>query len=119
MPENNDFQIFEEVLASDRMMSFSAWNQSIIDQIGDDPNYLWQQIRYNPWLAMAIFEDMEDKDSTLFSNLEKRREGVLALPRYVAPASDAPADKKVAEFIEETLEQFFGGNTASWGSTLR
>lgn len=109
-----DFEIFGEILASDKLGVFQSWSESIVNMIGDDPGIMWQHIKSNPWVAMAIFEDMEDKDSTLFSCLEKRRDGVLDLPRRVVPASENRQDKKIAEFVEETLEKFWGGNAASW-----
>lgn len=115
MPEK-DFEIFEEILASDRLGAFQGWNNAIINFLGDDPTFLWERIKWDPWTAMGIFEDMEDKDSTLFSCLEKRRDGVIALPRYVKRASDSSQDKKIAEFVEETLEQYWGGNGATLDS---
>lgn len=109
-----DFEIFNEILASDKLGSYAGWANSISNVVNtDDPSVLWYQLQWNPWLAMAIYEDMEDKDSTLFSCLEKRRDGVLALPRRVVPASDSRRDRKIAEFVEETLHSFWGGNTAS------
>lgn len=115
MPEK-DFEIFEEILSSDRMIGFQGWSNAMFLHLGDDPSFLWERIKWDPWTAMAIFDDMSDKDSTLFSNLEKRIDGVLSLPRYVKPVSDSAQDKKIAAFIEETLEQFWGGNAASLDS---
>lgn len=115
MPEK-DVEIFQELLASDRIGGFHNWNSVLTRQLGDDPTILWERIKWDPWTAMAIYEDMEDKDSTLFSCLEKRRDGVLSLPRYVKPASDSAQDKKIAEFVEETLEQFWGGNALTLNS---
>lgn len=112
MPEKN-YEIFEEILKDDGLGAFQNWNQHLVDSLGDNPSILWERIKWDPWTAMAIFEDMEDKDSTLFSCLEKRRDGVLALPRYVKAASEKRQDKKIAEFVEETLEQFWGGNTGT------
>lgn len=103
-----DVEIFQEILGSDQLGTFNSWNQYIINQLGDNPSVLWDRIQWDPWTALAIFEDMEDKDSTLFSCLEKRRDSVLACPRFVKPASEKRQDKKIAEFVEETLEQFWG-----------
>ncbi len=105
--------IFEEVLASDKLGTFGAFSPYIVENLGDNPGILWDRIKWDPWTAMSIFEDMEDKDSTLFSCLEKRRDGVLALDRHIKPASDKRQDKKIAEFIEETLKDFWGGTGAS------
>lgn len=114
MANESNLDIFSEILASDKLGSYAGWANSISNVINtDDPSVLWYQLQWNPWLAMAIYEDMEDKDSTLFSCLEKRRDGVLALPRRVVPASDSRRDRKIAEFVEETLHNFWGGNTAA------
>lgn len=109
MADNTNIEIFNEILASDRMGAFQNWNTPILQAFGDDPTVLWEHIKWNPWVAMAVFEDMEDKDATLFSCLEKRKDGVLSLPRRVMPASESRQDKKIAEFVEETIEQYWGG----------
>jgi phage gp29-like protein len=108
-----DIELFNEILSSDRLGAYQNWSSAVLNVVGDDPSYLWEQIKWNPWLAMAIYEDMEDKDSTLFSCLEKRRDGVLALPRRIVPASDKRQDKKIAEFIEDTLNNYWAGDTSS------
>jgi phage gp29-like protein len=110
MTENiQPVDLFQELLSSDRLGAFQGWNNQIVQRLGDDPGILWDRIMWDPWTAMAIFEDMERKDSTLFSTLGKRRDGVLALDRQVKPASDSRQDRKVAGFVEETLETFWGG----------
>lgn len=111
-----DFEIFQEILASDRLGAFQSLGSMFIN-LGDDPTLLWERIKWDPWTAMAIFEDMEDKDSTLYSCLEKRRDGVLSLPRYVKPASESSQDKKIAEFVEETLNDFWGGTGFNFDNT--
>ena len=109
-----NLEIFTEILASDKLGGYQNWSGAVLSYLNtDDPGFLWEQLKWNPWLAMAIFEDMEDKDGTLFSCLEKRRDGVLSLPRYVKPASDKPEDVKIAEFVEDCLENYFGGTTAT------
>lgn len=114
MPEK-DLELFTEILASDALGAYQNLSTAMFNIVGaDNPTLLWENIKWNPWVALAIFEDMEDKDATLFSTLEKRKDGVLALPRYVKPASDSRQDKKIAAFVEETLEQFWGGNTATF-----
>lgn len=109
-----DLEIFNEILASDRLGAWLGGGQALTTHLGDDPTILWENIKWNPWVAMTIYEEMEDKDATLFSCLEKRRDGVLDLPRFVKPASDSAEDKKIAEFVEETLEQFWGGDGATF-----
>jgi phage gp29-like protein len=107
--------LFQEVLASDKLINFQGWNTRIISSFGDNPGILWDRLQWDPWMAMAIFEDMECKDATMFSALEKRRNGVLDLPRYVTPASDSRQDKKVAAFVEETLSDYWGGTNTTFG----
>jgi phage gp29-like protein len=110
MAQETNFELFGEILASDKLGAYQNWSNSIINTLGDDPSVLWEQLKWNPWAAMAIFEELEDKDATLFSCLEKRKDGVLSLPRYILPASDKRQDKKIAEFIEETLEDYFASS---------
>jgi phage gp29-like protein len=114
MDKINDLEIFDEILASDRLGAWQGFGNGVTNVFGDDPTILWENIKWNPWAAMAIFEDMEDKDATLFSCLEKRRDGVLDLPRFVKAASDSAEDKRIAAFVEETLESYWGGD----GSTF-
>lgn len=97
-----------EILASDKMYGFQGAAMNIT--IPDDPSYVWQRIKYDPWFAQAVFQDMEEKDSMVSSCLDTRRDGVLSLPRLVLPASDSRRDKKIAEFIDETLHNYFDGN---------
>jgi len=75
-----------------------------------DPTWAWAQLRTNPWLAMAIYEDMEEKDSKVGSDLEVRIESVLSKDRQMLPASEKRQDKKIAEFVWETLETYMGGS---------
>ena len=109
-------EIFTEILTSDRLGTFTGLSHITAGAFNDDPSWLWEQIKWNPWVAQVVFDEMSDKDATLFSALEKRKDGVLALPRYVKPASDSRQDKKIAAFVEETLEQFWGGNRAVFGA---
>lgn len=78
--------------------------------IPDDPTVVFDQLFWNYPFAMYVYRDMEIKDAKVGGDLETRKEAVLALERMVIPASDSPQDKKVAEFIEETLEQYMGGS---------
>ena len=75
-----------------------------------DPTWAWAQLRTNPWLAMAIYEDMEEKDSKVGSDLEVRIESVLSKDRQMVPASEKRQDTKIAEFVWETLETYMGGS---------
>lgn len=52
---------------------------------------------------MELFEEMEEKDPHLFSQLQTRKNAVTGLDFEIAPFSDDPRDKKIADFIEEQL----------------
>jgi phage gp29-like protein len=97
--------IFGEILASDQLYGYTgatAFNTVGLSSL--DPSVLWPQLQTNLPLAMAIYEDLEDKDDVVGSCLDQRYDAVIALPRRVLPATDKLRDKKVAEFIAETLD---------------
>ena len=51
-----------------------------------------------------LFEEMEEKDPHLFSQLQTRKNAVTGLDYEVIPFdSDDPRDKKIAEFVETQL----------------
>lgn len=52
---------------------------------------------------MELFEEMEEKDSHLFSQLQTRKNAVAGLDFEIIPFSDDPRDKEIAGFIEEQL----------------
>ncbi len=52
---------------------------------------------------MELFEEMEEKDTHLFSQLQTRKYGVAGLDWNILPASDSEEDKKAADFIGEIL----------------
>ena len=97
----------KEILLSDLAYSFMGYAYGLVEVPVDNPSWVWERIRVDPWFAMAVFRDMEEKDDMISSCLQTRKEAVLARPRRVLPASDKPRDKKVAAFIEETLETYF------------
>ncbi len=100
--------LLNEIIASDKLYNYQDWSPAIsVANSISDPSIIWQQLFYNPWLAMAIYDEIEEKDGAVFSNLDTRKDGLLSKPRRVVPASDSPQDKKVAAFIEETLEGNF------------
>lgn len=51
-----------------------------------------------------LFEEMEEKDTHLFSQLQTRKNAVLGLDYEVSPASDSPEDKKIAQFCKEIID---------------
>ena len=52
---------------------------------------------------MELFEEMEEKDPHLFSQLQTRKNAVTGLDFEITPFSDDPRDKEIADFIEEQL----------------
>lgn len=53
---------------------------------------------------MELFEEMEEKDPHLFSQLQTRKLAVTGLDWEVQPFSDEEPDKTVADFIDEQLK---------------
>ena len=54
---------------------------------------------------MELFEDIEEKDAHLFSQLQTRKLAVTGLEWEVQPFSDDARDKEIADFIENELKQ--------------
>lgn len=52
---------------------------------------------------MELFEEMEEKDPHLFSQLQTRKNAVTGLDFEIIPFSDDPRDKEIADFIEEQI----------------
>jgi len=78
--------------------------------IPDNPTVVFDQLFWNYPFAMYVYRDMEIKDAKVGGDLETRKESVLAKERLVVPASDKLRDRKVAEFVKETLEDYMGGS---------
>lgn len=53
---------------------------------------------------MELFEEMEEKDTHLFSQMQTRKLAVTGLDWEVQPFSDDERDKAIAEFITEQLK---------------
>ncbi|MET0626590.1 MAG: DUF935 family protein [Pyrinomonadaceae bacterium] len=105
--DNKKPDLTGEILSSDRIGSFMSFAYGLPNTaLPDNPSWIWEQLRFNPWLAMAIFEDIEEKDDMVASCLDTRKENVLSKSRHVRPASEKRRDVKIAEFIEETLEGY-------------
>ncbi len=50
-----------------------------------------------------LFEEMEEKDTHLFSVLQTRKQAVTGCSLEVVAASDSAPDKKIAEFVKEAI----------------
>lgn len=103
-----DKELTDEILSSEKLGSFMSFAYGLPPgtALPDNPTWVWEQLRYNPWLAMAVYDDIEEKDDMVGSCLDTRKENVIAKGRHVRPASDKRRDVKIAEFIEETLEGY-------------
>lgn len=53
---------------------------------------------------MELFEEMEEKDPHLFSQLQTRKNAVTGLDYEVIPFSDDELDKTIAEFVKDEIE---------------
>jgi phage gp29-like protein len=53
---------------------------------------------------MELFEEMEEKDLHLFSQLQTRKNAVTGLDFEIIAFSDDDRDKKIADFVEEQLK---------------
>ena len=53
---------------------------------------------------MELFEEMEEKDPHLFSQLQTRKNAVTGLDYEVIPFSDEEVDKNIAEFVKQEIE---------------
>lgn len=53
---------------------------------------------------MELFEEMEEKDPHLFSQLQTRKNAVTGLDYEVNPFSDDEYDKQIAEFVKQEIE---------------
>ena len=108
MAEKKDFELFSEILASDKLGSFQNFSTFMSSAYGaNDPSAIWEQLKFNPWIAMAIYWDMEEKDAAIYSAIDTRKNNVLSKTRNIIPASDKRQDKKIAAFVEESLERYF------------
>jgi phage gp29-like protein len=74
--------------------------------IPDNPTIVWPRLFWNMPFAMYVYEDMEEKDDMVSANLESRKDNVLSKPWHVEPAGEMLRDKKIAEFVEETLRDY-------------
>lgn len=101
-------QLTGEILASERIGSYMSAAYGLgASSYPDNPSWIWEQLRWNPWVAQAIYDDIEEKDDMVSSSLDTRKEAVLSKSRRMLPASDKRQDVKLAAFIEETLESYF------------
>jgi phage gp29-like protein len=101
--------VLGEVLASDQLgayLNFSGGLGGGAIYIPDNPTIVWPQLFWNMPFAMYVYEDMEEKDDMVSANLESRKDNVLSKAWHVEPASDKLRDKKIAEFVEETLRDY-------------
>ncbi|HEY6330239.1 MAG TPA: DUF935 family protein, partial [Blastocatellia bacterium] len=94
-------------MTSEMAYAYMGYAYGLMQVPLDNPSWVWEQMRWDPWFGMAVYRDLEEKDDMLSSCLATRKEALLARRRRVLPASDKLRDKKVAAFVEETLESYF------------
>jgi phage gp29-like protein len=106
---NSTEPVFNEILSSDLLYGYQqfAYNLNTVGLNAWNPSELWEQMQWNPWLSMIVYTDLEMKDDAIISALDTRKDAVLAKARRVLPASDKLQDRKIAEFVQETLEGYF------------
>lgn len=54
---------------------------------------------------MELFEEMEEKDTHVFSQLQTRKLAVTGLDWMIQPAGVMDTDKEIAEFVENTIKK--------------
>src|ERR1041385_2751194 len=74
--------------------------------IPDNPTDVWPQLFWNHPFAQYVYFDMEEKDDIVSANLGSRKNNLLSKPWHIAPAGDKLREKKIAEFVEETLRDY-------------
>ena len=62
----------------------------------------------DPFRQMELFEEMEGKDTHLFSQLQTRKLAVTGLDWEVQPFSQDGTDQEIAAFVEEQLKELDG-----------
>ena len=62
----------------------------------------------DPFRQMELFEEMESKDTHLFSQLQTRKLAVTGLDWEVQPFSQDETDQEIAAFVEEQLKELDG-----------
>jgi phage gp29-like protein len=103
-----------EILSSDRLGNFMAvggglGGGNVSSLIFADPSSMFDRLWWDHAMAMYVYRDIIEKDDKISSDLDTRMEAVLAKPRIMKPASEKRQDKKLADFMHETLEGYMGG----------
>lgn len=105
---NEKVELFSEILASDQLGPYQNFSSMLMGVIPTaDPSWVWSQLSCNPWIAMAIYWEMEEKDAAIFSALDTRKTNVLSKTWNLFPASEKRQDRKIADFVEECLKVHF------------
>ena len=61
---------------------------------------------------MELFEEMEEKDPHLFSQMQTRKLAVTGLEWEVQPSTKEPEDQAISEFVSEQLTALEGFDAA-------
>lgn len=105
----NEVELFTEILPSDQLGAYQGFNMALRTISQDNPTWIWDRLAFDPWTAMAVYWEMEEKDAAIASSLETRKNSVLSKDWNLIPASDKRQDRKVADFIEDCMENYFKG----------
>lgn len=62
----------------------------------------------DPWQQAQLFEEMEEKDTHLFSILSRRKGAVAGLDYEIVPASQSKSDVEVRDFVEDVITGLSG-----------
>jgi len=57
----------------------------------------------NVYRQAELFEEMEEKDAHLFSQLQTRKNAVMGLEYEILPYSESAEDKKIRDFVEDVI----------------
>lgn len=108
-----DYELTDEILSSERIGNYMSFAYGLPPgtALPDNPSWIWEQLRFNPWLAQAIYDDIEEKDDMVASCLDARKENVLSKSRHVRPSGSMRRDGKIADSVEETLEGYINPGT--------
>jgi phage gp29-like protein len=62
----------------------------------------------NVYLQAELFEEMEEKDTHLFSELQTRKNAVLGLDYDIMPYSESAEDRKIRDFVSDCISNLSG-----------
>jgi len=70
-----------------------------------NPTSIWEAMLTSRAAAYKYYADIQEKDAHAAAMLEVRKTGVLKRAREVVAVSDAPEDKRRAQFVQQALDR--------------